>query len=72
MLVFALRHVLQGAPPLVPLEPYAKLSDPNINADEYPQLCPARDANGCSYTVKGSFVAADAMSGSWNDFVQVI
>eukprot|EP00879_Flechtneria_rotunda_P000120 GHRR01000180.1.p1 GENE.GHRR01000180.1~~GHRR01000180.1.p1 ORF type:complete len:425 (+),score=148.19 GHRR01000180.1:224-1498(+) len=46
-------------PPLIPLEPYGKPTDPLAPPALLPQLCPPINVVGCSYTKEGTFLASD-------------
>ncbi|WIA15107.1 hypothetical protein OEZ85_001799 [Tetradesmus obliquus] len=74
-------------PPLIPLEPYGKPSNPFAPPELLPQLCPPVHIWGCSYSKEGSFSGADVTPlpgrqpvgdsevptvNNWGDFVQAL
>lgn len=71
-------------PPLIPLEPYDKPTDPFGPPALLPQLCPPVDIVGCTYNKQGSFQASDIIPlpgragdpevpavNNWDDFLAV-
>eukprot|EP00882_Tetradesmus_deserticola_P025646 GHRQ01028187.1.p1 GENE.GHRQ01028187.1~~GHRQ01028187.1.p1 ORF type:complete len:280 (+),score=60.91 GHRQ01028187.1:313-1152(+) len=48
-------------PPLIPLEPYGKPSNPFAPPTLLPRLCPAITIKGCTYFKEGSFSSADVI-----------